>query len=243
MSVRKPNILIIDDDKEIASLIKSYLIDNGFKVTSVQHGMQWRSLLRDNNFDVLVLDIMLPGENGLNLCRMIREEYDLPIIMLSAANTSEDRVLGLELGADDYIDKPFRMREFLARINSQLRRTQGSLSQNRQTILPTQRIKFSNWRLNRGNQCLIDKDNIAYYLSPREYNLLLVFLENSQRILSRSQLMDLLYDKDFNPFDRSIDVLISRLRKKIEVDPKNPILLITVRGGGYQLQAQVTIDE
>lgn len=243
MSVRKPNILIIDDDKEIASLIKSYLIDNGFKVTSVQHGMQWRSLLRDNNFDVLVLDIMLPGENGLNLCKMIREEYDLPIIMLSAANTSEDRVLGLELGADDYIDKPFRMREFLARINSQLRRTQGSLSQNRQTILPTQRIKFSNWRLNRGNQCLIDKDNIAYYLSPREYNLLLVFLENSQRILSRSQLMDLLYDKDFNPFDRSIDVLISRLRKKIEVDPKNPILLITVRGGGYQLQAQVTIDE
>lgn len=243
MSIKKPNVLVVDDDKEIASLIKSYLLENGFKVTCLPHGMQLRSVLRDNNFDILILDIMLPGENGLSLCKMVREEHDLPIIMLSAANSSEDRVVGLELGADDYIDKPFRLRELLARINSQLRRYQGRLAGNSKSIMQKQTVTFASWRLNRANHCLIDKENIAYYLSPREYNLLLVFLENPQRILSRSQLMDLLYDKDFNPFDRSIDVLISRLRKKIEVDPKNPTLLVTVRGGGYQLQTLVEIDE
>lgn len=243
MSIKKPNVLVVDDDKEIASLIKSYLLENGFKVTCLPHGMQLRSVLRDNNFDVLILDIMLPGENGLSLCKMVREEHDLPIIMLSAANSSEDRVVGLELGADDYIDKPFRLRELLARINSQLRRYQGRLASNSKRIIQQQTISFANWRLNRANHCLVDNENIAYYLSPREYNLLLVFLENPQRILSRSQLMDLLYDKDFNPFDRSIDVLISRLRKKIELDPKNPALLVTVRGGGYQLQTLVEIDE
>ena len=243
MSIKKPNVLVVDDDKEIASLIKSYLLENGFKVTCLPHGMQLRSVLRDNNFDVLILDIMLPGENGLSLCKMVREEHDLPIIMLSAANSSEDRVVGLELGADDYIDKPFRLRELLARINSQLRRYQGRLASNSKRIIQQQTISFANWRLNRANHCLVDNENIAYYLSPREYNLLLVFLENPQRILSRSQLMDLLYDKDFNPFDRSIDVLISRLRKKIELDPKNPALLVTVRGGGYQLQTLVEVDE
>lgn len=241
MNLKKNHILIIDDDKEITTLISDYLTRHGYKTTCAYHGNQLTHLLRENNFDLIILDIMLPGTDGLNLCKLIRQNYDIPIFMLSAADSTADRVAGLELGADDYITKPFSARELLARVKAQLRRTNGELNQNSKRISPMKRIMFANWQLDRETHCLIDEDEIAISLSKREYDLLLIFLENPGRILSRDQLMDYLYGKDCDPMDRSIDVLIGRLRKKIEMDPRNPLLLITIRGGGYQLKTPVKL--
>ncbi len=237
----KKNILIIDDDQEITLLISDYLHLNGYKTTSILNGNQINSLLKENNFDLIILDIMLPGIDGLGLCQIIRKTYDTPIIMLSAANSTEDRVAGLELGADDYISKPFSARELLARIKAQLRRVNGELYKGDRRLNPMQKIGFADWKIDRNTHCLIDSEDIATPLSQREYDLLIIFLEHPSRILSRNQLMDLLYDKDCDPMDRTIDVLIGRLRKKIERDPRNAQLLITIRGGGYQLQAEVKL--
>ena len=239
MNSRKNHILIIDDDKEISELISDYLIKNGFRTTLALNGLNIKSSLREHNFDLVVLDIMLPGIDGLTLCKTIRETHDIPIIMLSAANSTSDRVAGLELGADDYISKPFSARELLARIKAQLRRNQGELHTEQKRLMPLKRIHFGDWILDRETHSLINTDGIALPLSQREYDLLLIFLENPQRILSRNQLMDLLYDKYCDPQDRTIDVLIGRLRKKLEVDSRNPQLLMTVRGGGYKLKSKV----
>lgn len=241
MNAKKNHILIIDDDKEITLLISDYLMKHGYRTTWALNGLHIKHLLRENNFDLIILDIMLPGIDGLTLCQTIRKTHDTPIFMLSAANSTEDRVAGLELGADDYISKPFSARELLARIKAQLRRTKGELYSGEKRLNPLQKIGFSHWKLDRNTRCLIDKDEIALPLSQREYDLLLIFLEHPRRILSRDQLMDLLYDKDCDPMDRTIDVLIGRLRKKIECDPRNAELLVTIRGGGYQLNTEVTL--
>src|SRR3990167_665926 len=241
MNAKKNHILIIDDDKEITTLISDYLILHGYRTTCALNGLNINQLLRENNFDLIILDIMLPGTDGLNLCQIIRKTQDTPIFMLSAANSTEDRVAGLELGADDYISKPFSARELLARIKAQLRRAQGELSHGEKRLHPLQHIFFAHWELDRNTRCLIDSEKIAIPLSQREYDLLLIFLEHPGRILSRDQLMDLVYDKRCDPLDRTIDVLIGRLRKKIEVDPRNAQLLLTIRGGGYQLQAEVKL--
>ena len=239
MNTKKYHILIIDDDKEITLLISDYLINHGYRTTCALTGMHINQLLRENNFDLIILDMMMPNIDGLTLCQMIRKTHDTPIFILSAANSTEDRVAGLELGADDYISKPFSARELLARIKAQLRRTSGELDQGQKRLNPLQKIQFFNWILDRNNHCLIDQEEVALPLSHREYDLLLIFLEHPNRMLSRDQLMDLLYDKACDPMDRTIDVLIGRLRKKIELDPRNPQLLITIRGGGYQLKTQV----
>ncbi|ARG98431.1 response regulator transcription factor [Legionella micdadei] len=239
MNTKRNHILIIDDDKEICLLISDYLTQHGYKTTYAHNGNHLAPLLRENNFDLIILDIMLPGPDGLSLCKTIRQTYDIPIFMLSAADSTADRVAGLELGADDYITKPFSARELLARVKAQLRRTNGELPTSKR-LSPMTRLRFANWQLDRETHCLIDEDEIAIALSQREYDLLLIFLEHPGRILSRDQLTDLLYDRDCDPMDRTIDVLIGRLRKKIELDPRNPDLLKTIRGGGYQLQAQVS---
>lgn len=239
MKERKNHILVIDDDKDITELISDYLIKNGFRTTIASHGLNIKSLLRDNNFDLVVLDVMLPGIDGLSLCKTIRETHSIPIIMLSAANSTSDRVAGLELGADDYVSKPFSGRELLARIKAQLRRDQGELNSKQKRLMPLSQILFDNWALDRETHSLIDQEGVAIPLSQREYELLLIFLENPQRILSRNQLMDLLYDQYWDPQDRTIDVLIGRLRKKLEKDSRHPKLLLTVRGGGYQLKSKV----
>lgn len=242
MNARKNHILIIDDDQEIVQLINDYLIKNDFRTTSALNGLNIKQLLRENNFDLIILDIMLPGVDGLDLCQTIRQTHNMPIIMLSAANSIADRVAGLELGADDYISKPFSARELLARVKAQLRRTQGELSDDRKKLAPLKQIHFENWILDRNTHALIDQDDIAIPLSQREYEMLLIFLEHPGRILSRDQLMDLLYDKYCDSQDRTIDVLIGRLRKKIERDPRNPHLLLTIRGGGYQFNAKVDLQ-
>ncbi|MFA5960870.1 MAG: response regulator transcription factor [Tatlockia sp.] len=240
MNTKKNHILIIDDDKEITALLSDYLTKHGYKTTSAHHGNQLPQLLRENNFDLITLDVMLPGMDGLSLCQSIRKTHDVPVFMLSAANSTADRVAGLELGADDYITKPFSARELLARIKAQLRRTQGELQLSHQRLSPLRRIRFADWQLDRETHALIDKEDIALSLSQREYDLLLIFLEHPGRILSRDQLMDLLYDKHCETMDRTIDVLIGRLRKKIERDPRTPTLLMTIRGGGYQLKTTVS---
>ncbi|KTD39161.1 DNA-binding response regulator in two-component regulatory system with EnvZ [Legionella nautarum] len=242
MNMKKNHILIIDDDKEINLLISDYLSQHGYRTTSAYNGSNLAQLLRENNFDLIILDIMLPGPDGLSLCKTIRQNYDVPIFMLSAADSTADRVAGLELGADDYITKPFSARELLARVKAQLRRANGELQQTSQRLKPLKRLRFANWQLDRETHCLIDEDEIAISLSQREYDLLLIFLEHPGRILSRDQLTDLLYDRDCDPMDRTIDVLIGRLRKKIELDPRSPLLLKTIRGGGYQLKVQVSLS-
>lgn len=239
MNAKKHHILIIDDDKEITLLISDYLAQHGYKTTCAYNGNNLGTMLRENNFDLIILDIMLPGNDGLSLCQLIRRTHDIPIFMLSAADSTADRVAGLELGADDYITKPFNARELLARVKAQIRRTSGELQQSSKRLSPLTRIHFANWRLDRETHCLIDEEDIAISLSKREFDLLVIFLEHPGRILSRDQLSDLLYDRDCDPTDRSIDVLIGRLRKKIEFDPRNPLLLKTIRGGGYQFKAQV----
>ena len=239
--LKKSHILIIDDDRDITVLISDYLTQHGYRTTWALNGQNIQTLLRDNHFDLIILDVMLPGADGLSLCQFIRKTQDTPIFMLSAANSTADRVAGLELGADDYITKPFSSRELLARIKAQLRRTSGELVGGQQRLNPLQRIGFAHWILDRNTRSLIDKDEVAIPLSQREYDLLVIFLEHPGRILSRDQLMDLLYDKPCDPFDRSIDVLIGRLRKKIELDPKNARLLMTIRGGGYQFMPRVEI--
>lgn len=240
MNNRKSHILIIDDDKEITELISDYLLKNGYRTTLALNGLNINALLRDNNFDLVILDVMLPGIDGLTLCRTIRQTHDLPIIMLSAANSTSDRVAGLELGADDYISKPFSARELLARVKAQLRRNSGELNSETKRLTPLKKIQFDNWILDRETHSLVDTEGVAIPLSQREYELLLIFLENPQRILSRDQLMDLLYDKYCDAQDRTIDVLIGRLRKKLEQDPRNPHLLVTIRGGGYQLKSRIS---
>lgn len=242
MNARKHHILLIDDDQEIVQLINDYLIQNGFRTTWNLNGLHIKQLLREHNFDLIILDIMLPGVDGLSLCQTIRQTHSMPIIMLSAANSIADRVAGLELGADDYISKPFSSRELLARVKAQIRRTQGELHEERKKLAPLQQVHFDTWILDRNTHSLIDQDSIATPLSQREYELLLIFLEHPRRILSRDQLMDLLYDKACDSQDRAIDVLIGRLRKKIEIDPRNPSLLLTIRGGGYQFKAKVDLQ-
>lgn len=239
MNAKKNHILVIDDDKEITLLISDYLTQHGYKTTCAYNGNNLAALLRENNFDLIILDIMLPGNDGLSLCQFIRKTHDVPIFMLSAADSTADRVAGLELGADDYITKPFSARELLARVKAQLRRTSGELQQTSKRLSPLNKLHFANWRLDRETHCLIDEDDIAISLSKREFDLLIIFLEHPGRILSRDQLSDLLYDRVCDPSDRSIDVLIGRLRKKIEIDPRNPLLLKTIRGGGYQFKEQV----
>ena len=239
--MKKHHILIVDDDKEITLLVSKYLQQNGFKVTCAHDGIRISRLFSENNFDLAILDVMLPGIDGLSICQTIRKVSDIPILMLSAATSEADRVAGLELGADDYIAKPFSPRELLARIKAQLRRVTGELSYDAKRLNPLAKLKFEEWILDRESHCLVDKDQVAILLSQREYELLLILLEHPNRILSRTQLMDLLYDKSCEPFDRTIDVLIGRLRKKIERDPKKPRLLKTIRGGGYQLKTNVEI--
>ena len=240
MNIKKSHVLIIDDDKEITELLSEYLTKNGYRITYALNGNNIHRLLKENNFDLVILDIMMPGLDGLTLCHIIRQSLDIPILMLSAANSTADRVAGLEVGADDYIAKPFSSRELLARIKAQLRRSQGILHHaNHKRLTPLKKIKFNNWILDRETHSLIDSNGIATVLSQREYELLFIFLENIGRILSRGQLTDLLYGTFSAPQDRTIDVLIGRLRKKIEPDLKNPQLLLTIRGGGYQFKARI----
>lgn len=232
-----PHILVVDDHRDIRDLVGKYLTKNGYRVTTADGGVAMKKVLACSGVDLVVLDVMMPGEDGLALCRDLRAGGDMPVIMLTAMAEETDRVIGLEIGADDYITKPFNPRELLARIKAVLRRT-NSLPQTK-APLDSERFSFDRWIFDGGQRELIGEDGVAIPLSTADYLLLSAFLKHPNMVLSRDQLLDLTRGRAATAFDRSIDNQVSRLRRKIEIDPKKPTLIKTVWGGGYSFAAEV----
>ena len=227
------HILIVDDDAEIRQLLRSYLLKNGMKATAVADGKAMWQALEAARIDLIVLDLMLPGEDGLTLCRKLRVKSDLPVIMLTARGDETDRIVGLEMGADDYLPKPFSARELLARVKVILRRAR-SLPDN---LRPEEArlIAFAGWTLDTAQRHLVSVEGVVTALSGAEYRLLRIFLSHPNRVLNRDQLVDLTQGREADPLDRSIDVQVSRLRHRLGDDPRDPRLIKTVRGEGYVL--------
>lgn len=233
------HILLVEDERSVRDPLGHYLQRSGFRVTMASHALEARHLLNRYKFDLVILDIMMPGEDGLSLCRSIREKFDIPTILLSAKAEETDRIIGLEMGADDYVVKPFAPRELLARTKAVIRRAQ---SVPRSRHLPvTKTMQFGTWRLKTGARQLVGDDGVVVPLSTGEFNILMAFLERPQIVLSRDQLLDLTQGREASAFDRSIDNLISRVRRKIEPDSKDPTYIKTVWGGGYSFVAEVRI--
>lgn len=233
----KPHILIVDDDAEIRDLLSRFLSKHDFRVTTARDGREMRQALQDWAFDLVVLDLMMPGEDGLTLCKQIRTESSIPIIMLTAMGEEVDRIIGLEVGADDYMAKPFNPRELAARIKAVLRRV-GGLGTNDSPETRTQKLAFAAFELDPTTRTL-QRETADIPLTAGEYDLLIAFVDHPRRVLNRDQLLDMARGRAAIPFDRSIDVQVGRLRRKIEEDPKNPALIKTVRGGGYMFTAEV----
>jgi two-component system, OmpR family, response regulator len=234
-----PHILIVDDHREIRDLVSRALTKEGFRVSTAADGRALRKVLADSRIDLVLLDLMLPGEDGLSLCRALRAESKIPIIMLTAKGDEVDRVIGLEMGADDYLPKPFGSRELVARIKAVLRRSQettAAAGPDRRAA----RYHFDRWRLDTSARALIRDDGVTMSLSTGEYDLLLAFVERPQRVLNRDQLLDLARGRSATGLDRSIDTQVSRLRKKLERDPADPKIIKTVWGGGYTFTPDVT---
>jgi len=226
-----PHILIVDDEPAIRDPLATYLTQKGFRTSTAGNVAEAKKILEASAIELVVLDIMMPGENGLSLCRHLRETQDIPTILLTAMAEETDRIVGLEMGSDDYVVKPFNPRELLARIKSVLRRT-NTLPKSEQRH-SAKAIHFDRWILQVPQRELMGDDGVAIPLSTREFVLLMVFLTHPQVVLTRDQLLDLTQRRNGDAFDRSIDLQVSRLRKKIEIDPKNPSLIKTVWGGGY----------
>jgi two-component system OmpR family response regulator len=233
MDSDSPHLLIVDDHRDIRDLLGRYLVKHGMRVSLADSAGAARRALQASAVDLVVLDVMMPGEDGLSLCRHLREATTLPVILLTALAEDTDRVIGLEMGADDYVTKPFNPRELLARVRAVLRRT-WSLPPQRGG-LPAERIRFDRWTLDVGQHELMAEDGVAIPLSTGEFMLLGAFLAHPRLVLSRDQLLDLTRGRDAVPFDRSIDNQVSRLRRKIERDPKRPTIIKTHWGGGYSL--------
>ncbi len=237
MTTAQEHLLVVDDDREIRKLLTEYLEQAGYRVSAVADGKAMRRMLDAHRVDLVVLDLMLPGEDGLMLCRDLRARSNLPVLMLTARGTEVDRIIGLEMGADDYLAKPFNPRELLARIKSILRRAQ-SLPPNlaAEDIVA---LRFADWTLDVAARHLVAPDGLVVPLSGAEYRLLRVFLDHAQCVLSRDQLLELANGREAILFDRSIDVLVGRLRKRLRDDGREPQLVKTVRGEGYVLAAAV----
>ncbi len=237
MTTNPPHILIVDDHRDIRDALARYLEKNGMRATSAANAIAMDAALKVGQFDLIVLDVMMPGEDGLSVCRRLRAAGAMPILMLTALGDETDRIVGLEVGADDYLPKPFNPRELLARIKAILRRsdraevTGGSLA--------GRRLAFDRWVLDPDRRTLIDPDGAVVALTTAEFRLLTVFLERPRFVLSRDQLLDLTSGRAAQVFDRTIDNQISRLRRKVEADPAKPTLIATVWGGGYSLAADV----
>ena len=232
----QPHLLVVDDEDELRASLHTYLGKHGYRVSTAHNAAAARQALTTRAIDLVVLDIIMPGEDGLSLCRFLRETTGVPIILLTVMTEDIDRVVGLEVGADDYVTKPFNPRELLARVKAVLRRTH---------VLPLQQplasstLRFAGWTLDVRQRALIGEDGHAVPLSTAEFLLLSAFLNHPHMVLSRNQLLDLTCGRDAAVFDRSIDNQVSRLRKKIEADPKRPTLIKTHWGGGYSFTAEV----
>lgn len=238
------HVLIVDDDRGIRELLAAYLEKNGMRTSLAANGREMRAALERGTPDLIVLDLMLPGEDGLVLCRELRASKfrTVPVLMLTARNEEADRILGLEMGADDYLAKPFAVRELLARIRAVLRRAR-MLPPNMQVTEAAQMIGFGDWRLDTTARHLLDADGTMVALSGAEYRLLRVFLDHPQRVLTRDQLLNLTQGRQADPFDRSIDLLVSRLRQRLRDTAREPRYIKTLRSEGYVFSAAVIVIE
>lgn len=234
-----PHILIVEDDAEISALIAKYLKTNDMRTSIAASGREMDQLLADRRVNLIVLDLMLPGEDGLSICRRLRANSNIPIIMLTALKDEIERIVGLEMGADDYISKPFNPRELLARIRAVLRR---QIDDEIPRSADVKRYNFSGWYVDAIRRRLYDPDKTRITLTGAEFDLLIVFCERPGRVLSRDKLIDLTQGRDAHPSERSIDILVSRLRQKMEANPRDPELLQTIRSNGYLFAPQVVIE-
>jgi len=232
------HILVVDDNLELLDLVSRFLKKDGYRVSLAANGREMRKVIKDSQIDLILLDLMLPGEDGLTLCRDVRTNSNVPIIMLTAKGEEIDKVLGLKMGADDYVAKPFSTPELLARIEAVLRRAKTSTPEG--PIEENNRYQFSGWVFDTGKRELLSSDNVIVPLSTGEFDLLITLIERQGHVLSRDQLLDLTRGRASIAFDRSIDTQVSRLRRKIEHDAKNPEIIKTVWGGGYVFTPTVT---
>ena len=235
-SQEAPSILIVDDDEDIRTLLAEYLGQQGLRVQTAGDGAAMQEVLDSTPVDLVVLDLTLPGEDGLVLCRNLRAHSDLPVIMLTARSAALDRILGLEMGADDYLCKPFEPRELLARIRNVLRRSEAAGTHDQQHAT---QLQFAGWTLDLTSHQLYSDNGTVVVLSGGEFRLLKALLERPNRVLSRDQLLGLTQGREADPFDRSIDLHISRLRQKLRDDARAPQLIKTLRNEGYMLCATV----
>jgi two-component system OmpR family response regulator len=237
MMTTADHILIVDDDAETRNLLQAYLQKQGYRATTAADGRGLRKALETGRPDLIVLDLMLPGEDGLELCRHLRAGSNLPVIMLTARGDDTDRIVGLEMGADDYLAKPANPRELLARIKSVLRRAR-TLPENLEPEA-VKAFRFAGWALDVATRNLTAPDGVVVPLSGTEFKLLRIFLAHPDRVLTRDQLIDFMISRDAGPFDRAIDVQVSRLRQRLRDDAREPRIIKTVRGKGYVLAAKV----
>ncbi|RCU49274.1 response regulator transcription factor [Corallincola luteus] len=232
----KGRILVVDDDLEIRDLLAAHLSKNGYDVDTVGDGIEMFNTYQEGHHHLVILDVMLPGDDGFTLCQRLRKQSDVPVIMLTASSDETDRVIGLEIGADDYIAKPFSPRELLARIKALLRRVR--YTQRQQPRL----LNFANWQLDITTRQVTHLDGEVLELSGADFNLLQLFLKHPNEVLDRDTISDTIRGREASPFDRSIDVQISRLRQRLRDSGKQPKLIKTIRGSGYVLAAEVAYE-
>ncbi|PNU04155.1 response regulator [Novosphingobium guangzhouense] len=228
-------LLLVDDEASLREPLGDYLSRQGFAVVQASSAAEARSRLRDAKFDLVLLDIMMPGEDGLSLCRHLVEAQDVPVIFLTARGEATDRIVGLEIGADDYVVKPFEPRELVARVRSVLRRASRAAP----AAVENEAFEFEGWRLDPLKRRLIDAEGAVVAISSVEFRLLMAFLEHPRQVLNRDRLLDMVQGREAHLFDRAVDNQVSRLRRKIEQDSRNAQLIQTVWGGGYMLAADV----
>jgi len=226
------HILVVDDQKEICDVVQEYLTGEGYRVSTASDGSGMRRVLGQSHVDLVILDLMLPGEDGLTLARSLRSQSGIGIIILTGRGETVDRIIGLEMGADDYLPKPFHLRELLARVKSVLRRVQSRTGE-AGTQPARSRARFAGWSLDLSSRELASPTGEQVRLTTGEFDLLAAFVSNANQVLSRDRLLDLARNREAGPFDRTIDVQVGRLRRKLEDDPQNPTLIKTVRGSGY----------
>jgi two-component system OmpR family response regulator len=226
------HILIVDDQQEICDLVQEYLSGEGYRVSTAQDGAGMRKAMAQSPVDLVILDLMLPGEDGLTLARSLRQDSSIGIIILTGRGEIVDRIIGLEMGADDYLPKPFHLRELLARVKSVLRRA-SSRSAEKQAAAPRSKARFVGWNLDLSSRELFSPAGKEVRLTTGEFDLLAAFVTNANQVLTRDRLLDLARNREAGPFDRTIDVQVGRLRRKLEDDPQRPTMIKTVRGTGY----------
>jgi two-component system phosphate regulon response regulator OmpR len=229
----RPHIVVVDDEPDIRETIQDYLELHGFDATQADGGPALRQIVEEREIDLVLLDINMPGEDGLSLARFLRERGSVAMIMLTAAGEVVDRIVGLEMGADDYMAKPVDLRELLARVKAVLRRGQSAQETGESAAASTSEVTFGQHRLDLEAHKLYDPEGLEIPLTSMEFDLLKAFAEHPNRVLSRDQLLDMAHNRDWEPFDRSIDIRIARIRRKLEADPAKPQVIKTVRGAGY----------